>query len=117
METINFDNASELDANRINPPAMLSHFLNWYQHEGHSNWIAEYKIKVLPTTKEACGEWYFEARLVGNNTVLTQYEAMEIVQNYELQVNPKVAEMELDRFRWHLLWTRWEELGMPEGGW
>lgn len=110
MRKMLFGNNGELVANYIDWEAMLSHFLNWYCHEDCSNWIAEYRIKVVPDA-EYYGTWYIESAIVGNNRRLTCDEALQIVHGYESQADPGVPDLASIQFTSHLMYERWAHLG------
>ena len=110
MRKMSFGNNGELVSNYIDREAMLSQFLNWYRHEDHADWIAEYRIKVVPNA-EYYGTWYIESVIVGNQQRLTREEALQIVYGYESQVNSDAPDLESGRFEGYLSMERWAQLG------
>jgi hypothetical protein len=110
MQKMSFGNSGELVANYIDWEAMLSHFLNWYRHGGHSDWIAEYRIKIVPDA-EYYGTWYIDSAIVSNNQRLTQDEALQIVHGYESQSHPDTPNLDSGQFASHLMHKRWAHLG------
>ncbi|MEO1211632.1 MAG: hypothetical protein AAFX78_19185 [Cyanobacteria bacterium J06638_20] len=110
MRKMSFGNNGELVSNYIDWEAMLSQFLNWYRHEDHSDWIAEYRIKVVPNA-EYYGTWYIESAIVSNQQCLTRDEALQIVYGYESQVNSDAPDLESGRFEGYLSMERWAQLG------
>ncbi|MEM6840400.1 MAG: hypothetical protein AAF609_26660 [Cyanobacteria bacterium P01_C01_bin.120] len=110
MREMSFSNNSELVTNYIDWDAMLSQFLNWYRHEDCSDWIAEYRIKVVPNA-EYYGTWYIESAIVGNHQRLTRDEALQIVYGYESQSNLDPPSLDSGQFASHLMHTRWAQLG------
>ena len=116
MRKMSFGNNGELVSNYIDWEAMLSQFLNWYRHENCSDWMAEYRIKVVPDA-EYYGTWYIESAIVGNSQRLTRNEALQIVYGYESQSAPDTTNLDLLQFASHLMHDRWPQLGpSPEHG-
>ena len=114
MRKMSFGNNSELVSNYIDWEAMLSQFLNWYRHENCSEWMAEYRIKVVPNA-EYYGTWYIESAIVGNNERLTRDQALQIVHDYESQSAPDTMNLNSSQFASHLMHNRWPQLGpLPE---
>ena len=120
MEKMSFGNDSELVSNYIDPDAMLSHYLNWHRHHNHSNWMAEYRIKIVPDVEiKYGGSFYIETDIIGNGERFTHEQALQIVYDYESQTDPEAPSMEPDetyqyrggRFESYLSFNRWYELG------
>ena len=111
MERMSFSNNSELVSNYIDQEAMLAHYLNWHQHNGHSEWVAEYRIKVVPD-QPYYGTWYIESAIVGGDERLTFDEALEFVRGYEGQADPALLELPDNRVVGRLYYDRWPTLGM-----
>ncbi|MBE7386313.1 MAG: hypothetical protein F6J95_033605 [Leptolyngbya sp. SIO1E4] len=109
MKRMSFGNNGELVSNYIDWEAMLSQFLNWYRHEDCSDWIAEYRIKVVPNA-EYYGTWYIESEIVGNHQRLTRDEALQIVHGYERQFDPATPNLDSFQFASHLMHDRWARL-------
>jgi len=110
MNRMSFGNNGELVSNYIGWEAMLSQFLNWYRHEDCADWMAEYRIKVVPDA-EYYGTWYNESAIVGSNQRLTRDEALQIVYGYESQSDPDTPNLVSGRFASHLMHDRWARLG------
>lgn len=110
MERMSFSNSNELVSNYIDVEAMLAHFLNWYRHNQHSEWMAEYRVKVVPD-RPYYGTWYIESSIVGRSDRLTPEDALQVVYDYESAVNSDLAQSDMREFKQHLYYKRWSELG------
>lgn len=105
MRKMSFGNNGELVTNYIDWDAMLSQFLNWYRHANYSDWLAEYRIKVVPNA-EYYSTWYIESAIVGNHQRLTRDEAMQIVHGYESQANADTPSLDSGQFASYLMYSR-----------
>lgn len=110
MNQMSFGNSNELVSNYIEAEVMLSHFLNWHRHDGHAEWVAEHRIKVVPDAQYH-GTWYVESAIVGGLSRLTREEALGVVHSYESQTDPDISDMNPGDFEWHLRLNRWDQLG------
>lgn len=80
--------------------ATLSQVLNRYRHEGYADWVAEYRIKVVPDA-EYWGTWYIASTVVGDYHHLPRDEAPPIVHAWGHQAAPDTPSLDSGQIASH----------------